>query len=87
MGSEPFEMWLYRESYVPWVKDDVHERMKSMTQDDYRVRNAATMRGGAPMRWNGSSFYPAKAPDLVGLRDRKYLDATATHLHRAILPW
>jgi hypothetical protein len=35
-------------------------------------------------RWNGSVFYPTKVPDLIGLKDRKYLDATATHLHRGI---
>jgi mono/diheme cytochrome c family protein len=27
-------------------------------------------------------FYPTKIPDLIGLKERKYLDATATHLHR-----
>ena len=83
MGDEPFGMWLYRESKVPWRKDDVHEQLKTFTSDDYRA-HSASRRGGAPLRWNGSLFYPAKAPDLIGLRDRKYLDATATHLHRGI---
>lgn len=83
MGDEPFGMWLYRESKVPWRKDDVHEQLKTFTPDDYRA-HSASRRGGAPLRWNGSLFYPAKAPDLIGLRDRKYLDATATHLHRGI---
>src|SRR5260370_28500739 len=41
-------------------------------------------RGGAVFRWNGSPFYPAKVPDLIGIKDRKYLDHTATHLHRGI---
>jgi len=35
-------------------------------------------------RWNSSIFHPHKTPDLVGIRDRKYIDATATHLHRDI---
>ena len=35
-------------------------------------------------RWNGSPFYPPKIPDLIGIRDRKYIDHTATHLHRDI---
>jgi hypothetical protein len=35
-------------------------------------------------RFNGSPFYPAKAPDLIGVADRKYFDHTATHSHRSI---
>jgi hypothetical protein len=84
MGSEPSDMRLYHESQVPWVKDDVHERLKTITQDERRLYIAASQRGGAPLRWNGSMFYPVKAPDLIGIKDRKYLDATATHLHRGI---
>jgi len=83
MGDEPFGMWLYRESKVPWRQDDVHEQLKTFTSEDFRAHSAAR-RGGAPLRWNGSLFYPAKAPDLIGIRGRKYLDATATHLHRGI---
>lgn len=37
---------------------------------------------GAVPRWNGSLLYPAKIPDLIGIKDRKYIDHTATHLHR-----
>jgi len=29
-------------------------------------------------------FFPAKIPDLIGIKDRKYIDHTATHLHRGI---
>ena len=29
-------------------------------------------------------YYPAKIPDLIGIKDRKYIDHTATHLHRGI---
>lgn len=39
---------------------------------------------GAITRWNGSLLYPAKIPDLIGIKDRKYIDHTATHLHRGI---
>src|SRR5215472_10437848 len=84
MGDEPFGIWLYRESAVPWVKDDAHEQLKSFTPEDFRRHANATVRGGAPTRWNGSFLYPAKVPDLIGIKDRKYLDATATHLHRGV---
>jgi mono/diheme cytochrome c family protein len=84
MGDEPFGMWLYRAFGVPWVKDDIHERLKTMTPADLPGLLAAGARGGAVPRWNGSVFYPVKVPDLIGVKDRKYLDATATHLHRGI---
>ena len=84
MGDEPFGMWLYRAFGVPWAKDDIHERLKTMTPAELPGLLAAGARGGAIPRWNGSLFYPVKVPDLIGVKDRKYLDATATHLHRGI---
>src|SRR5262249_8754348 len=39
---------------------------------------------GIVTRWNGSPLFPAKIPDLIGIKDRKYFDHTATHLHRGI---
>ena len=84
MGEEPFGMRLYRAYGVPWAKDDVHERTKTMTPGDYLLWSIAGDRGGAVPRWNGSLFYPTKIPDLIGVKERKYLDATATHRHRGI---
>jgi hypothetical protein len=84
MGDEPFGMWLYRAFGVPWAKDDIHERLKTMTPAELPGLLATGARGGAIPRWNGSPFYPVKVPDLIGVKDRKYLDATATHLHRGI---
>ena len=84
MADEPFGMWMYRAFGVPWVKDDIHERLKATTPADLPGLLATGARGGAIPRWNGSVFYPVKVPDLIGVKDRKYLDATATHLHRGI---
>jgi hypothetical protein len=75
-------MWLYRAYGVPWVKDDVNERFKSLTRADFDALNGAFRRGGGLPRWNGSLYYPAKVPDLIGIKDRKYIDHTATHIHR-----
>jgi hypothetical protein len=80
MGDEPWGMWQYRAFGVPWVKNDVHEQLRTKTLSDFRP--GSQNRGGAITRWNGSLFYPTKIPDLIGLKERKYLDATATHLHR-----
>ena len=43
---------------------------------------AVAVSNGVFARWNGSFFYPSKIPDLIGVKDRKYLDATGTHLNR-----
>jgi hypothetical protein len=74
---------LYRAYGVPWNKDDPHEKLKSASQQEYEFLDLAARSGGIP-RWNGSILFPAKVPDLIGIKDRKYIDHTATHLHRGI---
>ena len=84
MGSDPLGSLLYRAFSVPWKPDDVHERLKTATKADYDALIAAAARGGALPRWNGSLYYPTKVPDLIGIKDRRYLDATGTHLNRGV---
>ena len=64
---------------VPWVPGDINDSVKSPdgNQSDF----VGLGRGVLP-RFNGSPFYPTKTPDLIGLKDRKYIDHTATHLLR-----
>ena len=66
----------WRQFTVPWLADDINERLKSMTPADGQ-------KFGMPInviaRFNGSPFYPTKIPDLIGIQDRKYIDHTATH--------
>jgi hypothetical protein len=81
-GAEPVGMWLYNAFRVPWVKDDIHEKLKTTSQAEYNALVAAGLRGGAAPRWNGSLYFPAKVPDLIGIGERKYIDHTATHLNR-----
>ena len=84
MGDEPFGMWLCRAFGVPWKKDDINEKVKSLTQQEYVALATEVRHGGGVPRWNGSLYHPAKVPDLIGIKDRKYIDHTATHLHRGI---
>ena len=84
MGSEPLGMSLYRAFGVPWMEGDIHERLKNITGTEFAALNAAVRYGGAIPRWNGSVYYPVKVPDLIGFKDRKYFDHTATHLHRNV---
>jgi len=82
--DRPFGEWLYQAWGVPWRSDDIHTRLKAITPAEYdELRRWYGRSAGLP-RWNSSIFHPHKTPDLVGIRDRKYIDATATHLHRDI---
>jgi hypothetical protein len=71
----------YRSYAVPWLKDDVNARFKTMSKDD-RKRIDGPPAPGTFARFNGSPYFTNHIPDLIGVRDRKYLDATATHRNR-----
>jgi mono/diheme cytochrome c family protein len=64
---------------APWVSGDINERLKS---PDVNVQDFAGLGRGVLPRFNSSPFFPTKTPDLIGLRDHKYIDHTATHLLR-----
>jgi hypothetical protein len=75
----------YAESGVPWVEGDVHAKLRTMTDGEFD--ELFSKPSGAPpgtmfARVNGSPFYKTRMADLRGIRHRKYLDATGTHLHR-----
>jgi mono/diheme cytochrome c family protein len=84
MGSGALGLRLYQAFGVPWNSDDPNVKLKAATQADYDEWFAAGLRGGALPRWSGSLYYPAKIPDIIGIKDRKYIDHTATHLNRGI---
>jgi mono/diheme cytochrome c family protein len=65
---------------VPWVPNDINERLKS---PDLDPRAFGFIPGVVP-RFNTSPFYPTKVPDLIGLKDRNYIDHTATHRLRGV---
>ena len=76
---------LYAQFGVPWLADDVHARFRTMPDED--VRKFFAQESGDPpgtmfARTNGSPFYKTRMADLRGIAHRKYLDSTATHLHR-----
>ena len=65
---------------APWVTNDINERFKSTDIDS---RDFGFVTGIVP-RFNSSPFFPTKIPDLIGLKDRKYIDHTATHRLRSV---
>jgi mono/diheme cytochrome c family protein len=90
-GSPPFVIpdgplgaRLYQAYGVPWLKNDPNQRLQNITPSEYSALVAAERSGGVITRWNGSPLFPAKIPDLIGVKDRRYFDHTATHLHRGI---
>ena len=74
----------WRSHFVPWIPNDIHARIKTMTNQEWGAWDDASNGMGMAARWDGSIFYPTKIPDLIGIKDRKFFDHTATHRHRGI---
>jgi hypothetical protein len=74
----------WRGYWVPWIDGDIHARIKTMPKEEWGAWDDASNGVGMQARWDGSIFYPTKVPDLIGIKDRKYFDHTATHRHRGI---
>ena len=70
---------------VPWLQDDPHARFKNMSDEEFDRWDS--LKNGAPpgttfARVNGSPLFTTRMADLNGVKDRRYLDATATHKNR-----
>lgn len=80
--DDPPAMTVWRSWATPWVPNDIHESIKTMAPPQLGPLFGAAAADGLFPRWNGSAFYTTKIPDLIGFKDRKYIDHTATHQHR-----
>jgi hypothetical protein len=83
-GLSAGEMF-YASFGVPWRKDDVHARFKGMSDEELGQvlgQDSGEPPGTMFSRFNGSPFFKTRMADLRGVHDRKYLDATGTHVHR-----
>ena len=89
-GEPPFALTgpigeqAYQAYGAPWANDPAGERLREITTAEFNAYVGAAIRGGGVARWNGSLLYPTKIPDLIGIKDRKYIDHTGTHAHRNI---
>ncbi len=75
----------YEQFGVPWRPDDVHARFRSMT--DQQMGRFLDQESGEPPgttfdRFGGSPLFTTRMADLIGVKDRRYLDATGTHVNR-----
>ncbi len=68
----------WRSFGVPWIPNDIHEGLKTMSAEDSLALVFSAV-PGTFARFNGSPYFMTKAPDLIGIKDRKYIDHTATH--------
>jgi hypothetical protein len=66
---------------VPWLKDDIHAQLKKLSQDELNAIDGFPY-NGTFARFNGSPFYITKILDLNGIKDRRYIDHTGTHVNR-----
>jgi hypothetical protein len=67
----------------PWMHPDPEERIDRMSIDEIASAFDAVP-PGASLRHRSNSFLAVQVPDLIGVKDRRYLDRTGLELHRSI---
>ena len=76
---------LYLQYGVPWREDDINANFKNWSESE--LSKFLALESGAPPgttfdRFGGSPYYTTRMADLRGIKDRRWLDATATHKNR-----
>jgi hypothetical protein len=67
---------------IPWIQSDKLKQLSQMSgAESAKLQNAIPP--GVFPRHGTSLLYPVVAPDLIGVKDRKYLDRTGLQRHRA----
>jgi mono/diheme cytochrome c family protein len=74
----------FSESSVPWLSPDPAEQLRNLSFEDLLAVTEDANQPGIFARTGTSFLYPPKTPDLIGIRDRKYFDATGFSQHRSI---
>jgi hypothetical protein len=73
-----------RRSYAsPWLDADPNARFERMTLEE-TVAALDAIVPGVCARQGSSPFFPPRIPDLIGVKDRRYLDASGLVRHRSI---
>ncbi|HSU58757.1 MAG TPA: hypothetical protein VLI55_05540 [Bryobacteraceae bacterium] len=74
---------LNRTAYAaPWLQPDPTDRQLSLSSDE-TLAVQRTMPPGVMARHGASLFFPVQVPDLIGVKDRHYLDRTGLQQHRS----
>jgi hypothetical protein len=68
---------------APWLQPDPNARLEQFSAAEIEAVHFA-IPPGVFARQGTSPFSPAKLPDLIGIKERRYLDATGLVRHRGI---
>lgn len=69
---------------APWLRPDPQARLLHMSVKEIASAHAV-IPPGVLARHRSSPFYPVQVPDLIGVKDRHYLDRTGLQQHRSIV--
>src|SRR5207247_1257939 len=67
----------------PWLQADPNARLGQASWEEI-VAVEAAIPGGVFDRHGTSPYFPVQIPDLIGVRDRRYLDSTGLVQQRGI---
>jgi hypothetical protein len=68
---------------APWIQPDPTAPLSTKTAAEL-AEHVSTLPPGVNPRQGTSGMYPVQTPDLIGVKDRRYLDHTGLHEHRSI---
>ena len=68
---------------APWLEADPHAKLADMSVEEF-VALYRAIPPGVITRFGSSVFYPPQVPDLIGVKDRRYLDHTGFVRQRTI---
>lgn len=74
----------YRLYGAPWLDPDPQVRLLQMSLEEIAAVHES-IPSGVQARHRASPFYPVQVPDLIGVKDRRYLDRTGLQQHRGIV--
>lgn len=72
-----------RQFEMPWLVDDPNRRAQTMSLDSLIAAGEA-IPPGVTARSNTSIFLPPQIPDLIGVKERRFLDHTGLVRHRSV---
>jgi hypothetical protein len=68
---------------APWIQTDPQAGLDRMTREEV-IAAFAAVPAGVLIRQGTSILFPPQIPDLIGVKDRRYLDNTGLNRHRSI---
>lgn len=83
LGLDQWKEARRRQYSVPWLTPDPADAYEAMTLDQ-AVAVERSVPPGVRFRVGSSHLFAPKIPDLIGVRDRRWLDATGLFRHESI---